>query len=576
MERYCNKCGNPIPEGANECPVCDPAMPEEPTAPFVSTEFFEDSEPCDSCEPYARTDDPSLVFESPVTPVESGSDTPTKKKKVKWWMIVAPIAAVLLIAAILVGIFWNAILLRLWPAVALSKAFANTVSDLNSRGEGTLGQELSDIMDEEGMYTSKLDFNFNYGAYMSADLSVTGANDLANNRSLSTLNGGLNILFYTYDLDAAMYMDSECWAVNWAQATGDTYYGIVYDTFEEDMLNNEFLSDAIGEDTLSAISAYLDRISEAMEEYSYDAEFEINEEYINILVDFLLERKGSVDSEEIELNGSLKKCDTITYTVSDEELAVLLADLLQVAQEDGELKNLIYSGEVFQYLEDADEELESFWDAFFDGCYDLLDELEASDGLSSLTFYLYNDRVARFAYTYENSEDEVELSLTLGENAAEDDIIFSCVTDIDQVGEEIRIIFSQKVEKELVRQSIRLEVKDDSMNAEGTVSYEWDKQAGDLTLDITFVNGEYSWDYSCSMGLYEEDGGMVFELPELISLLESIVPEVSAELEGISCEMTCGIYPGAQIQTPDFVNIRDLGEDTIDDILENISDNYGF
>lgn len=269
MERYCNKCGNPIPEGTNECPICSPALPEEQAAPSVSTEFFEASGPCDSydsCEPGVQTDDPSPVFESPVTPVESGSDTPAKKKKrVKWWMIVAPIAAVLLIAAILVGIFWNAILLRLWPAAALSKALANTVSDLNSRGEGTLGQELSDIMDDEGMYTSKLDLNFNYGAYMSADLSVTGANDLANNRSSSTLNGGLNILFYTYDLDAALYMDSECWAVNWAQATGDTYYGIVYDTFDEDMLNNEFLSDAIGEDTLSAISDYLEKISDAME-----------------------------------------------------------------------------------------------------------------------------------------------------------------------------------------------------------------------------------------------------------------------------------------------------------------------
>lgn len=556
LERYCTNCGKPIPENANGCPDCDPQMQEPPvqSVPFGAFESSEPSEP----------------FEFPPVPVDFDSyEPPKKRKKVKWWMIVTPIVAILLVAAILVGVFWRAILLRIWPTSILAKALVNTVSDINDRGEGTLGQTMAGIVDEDGLYTTKVDVALTYDARLSkatADFSITGSGDLRNNRMFMTVDGnfGVSSLYVfgtSMDVDAALYMDGECAALNWEQVTGDRYYGVVYDTFEEDVSSNELLSNAMDEDTRRAIGEMLRSLSEALETDEEEKSFHISEEYVNILIKFLLERKASVGSAQVEIQGETLDCDLITYTLSDEELGELLNDLLAVAREDEALKD---------YLSDQTGTGDSLWEDFFADWQDTFETLEDSDGVSTLSFYLKGDYAVQITCQHENDQDSTELTLVLGEDVGQNDILLRGDWERDGENGGMEAVFSREINENTVSEGISVVFFQGDDRSEYGLSYAWNRTSGDLTVDIVYELDGEPRETRLNMALYEKDGGIVLVLPELVSTLEALDPELVQNIKGYTLDMTLAIYPGAVIIQPDYINIRDLTKEDVAGFLKNI------
>lgn len=554
MDRYCTNCGKPLPEGANGCPDCNPAM----------------QEPIESYEVPA----PSAPFEFPAPPVDFAPPAPPRKgKKVKWWMIVAPIVALLLVAAILVGIFWRAILLRVWPTSILAKALVNTVSDMNDRSEGTLGQTFAGIVDEDGLYTTRVDMALTYGARLSkatADFSITGASDTKNNRMFMTMDGSFGVTsLYVFggnvDVDAALYVDGDCAALNWEQVTGDRYYGVVYDTFEEDVSSNEMLSSAMDEDTRREIGEMLRSLSEALEPDGEEEPFQISEEYVNILVKFLLERKAGVDTEQIRIQNETLDCDLITYTLSDKDMGKLFNDLLAVAREDEGLKDYLSGLE-----ESGDPEGDTLWEQILAECGDAFEKLEDSDGVSTLSFYLKGDYAVQITWQHENDQDFTDLTLVLGENAGENDILLRYNWEKDGETGGLEMVFTRELDENTVSEGVSIAVFAGDDREEYGLSYVWDRTSGDLVVDIVYEMDGEPKETRLNMSLYEKDGGIVLVLPEMVSTLEALNPELVQDLAGSTCEMTLAIYPGAVIIQPDFVNIRELTREDVAGFLKNM------
>lgn len=554
MDRYCTNCGKPLPEGANGCPDCNPAM----------------QEPIESYEVPA----PSAPFEFPAPPVDFAPPAPPRKgKKVKWWMIVAPIVALLLVAAILVGIFWRAILLRVWPTSILAKALVNTVSDMNDRSEGTLGQTFAGIVDEDGLYTTRVDMALTYGARLSkatADFSITGASDTKNNRMFMTMDGSFGVTsLYVFggnvDVDAALYVDGDCAALNWEQVTGDRYYGVVYDTFEEDVSSNEMLSSAMDEDTRREIGEMLRSLSEALEPDGEEEPFRISEEYVNILVKFLLERKASVGNEQIRIQNETLDCDLIAYTLSDKDMGKLFNDLLAVAREDEGLKDYLSGLE-----ESGDPEGDTLWEQILAECGDAFEKLEDSDGVSTLSFYLKGDYAVQITWQHENDQDFTDLTLVLGENAGENDILLRYNWEKDGETGGLEMVFTRELDENTVSEGVSIAVFAGDDREEYGLSYVWDRTSGDLVVDIVYEMDGEPKETRLNMSLYEKDGGIVLVLPEMVSTLEALNPELVQDLAGSTCEMTLAIYPGAVIIQPDFVNIRELTREDVAGFLKNM------
>lgn len=486
-------------------------------------------------------------------------------KKVKWWMIVAPIAAVVVIAVLVVGLMWNTISMRLNPIGALSKAFSNTAADMSGRGEGTLPEALSHVVDENGRYSADIDVDFDYGTYMTADVSLHGDYDLQNTQTMLTLTGKLGIMdYYNYNMDMGMYMDQECIALNWSQVTGDTYYGLAYDTFEEDILASEALKDTLDAGTRSEISEILDALSDALENYVYNEEYPLSTEYAPILFGFLKEHKGTVASEEMTLTSGKQKCDTITYSLSYQELYELMAELLDVMEKDEGMEKRISA---------AGEEA---WEEFLDFCDEAVEELEDREGSTTLIFGLYNRRVVSVEFYEEYEDGEACLSVTLGENAGEDDIIVRFEVDALE-SMELEFTLSREVEEGQAAEAMTMHFTDvDGNDVDCTLSYDWDRDSGDLTVGIDLDMDGNTIRYSLDCALYEEDDGIVLELPELVGLISQLDPSLKAQLEGATLYASIAFYPGGEVTAPAYTSIRDMTQADMDNMEDNLDSEYAF
>lgn len=583
MAEFCKVCGAEIPEDSAVCPVCGndsaPEVTEMESVPMTEpvevTEAAQETEAVVHQEPETVTDmeaapETEVSQEYPAVPVEG------EKKAVKWWMIAVPVAAVVFAAVLAVALMGDAIYIRIAPHAVLSEAIANTASDLSSRGEGTLWESVENAVGEEGKYTSQMDIALVYDTYMSGNLSIAGKNDLFNYQSQVDINGNLDVMGYVnYELGLDLYMDGDCLALNWAQATGGDYYGIVYDSFGEDIRSNELLSSGIDEESLTMFEEYIDMYREQLDlNTSVMDGMEFSKEYGSVVIEFLKEHKALIGSETMTSEDGLAlECSTITYTVTDAEMNALAKDLLAVLENDEAVKMLYESTMAMQQYADPEEDVS--WETYIADCYAALEEDAESDGVSTYCFYLYNERLVYADYSCKESEEEVTLSVGFGENAGEDDItiLFTILTE-DTDG-EMEIILSREIEENTVSEKLNLCVSDYDINVDWDISYAWDKDSGDFTVDFSGIMDGETAEFTLDMKLYEKEEGIFLEFPELFGLMASMYPEDASSFEGLSCNISYSILRGAEIAKPEFINIREITEEDVAGMSDNISNYYG-
>ena len=509
----------------------------------------------------------AIVPEPPVTP----------KKKVKWWMIAAPIVVVILVCALVVGLMWDAIYIRIAPTAVLAEAIGNTVSDLSARSEGTVWPVLAKSVDEEGRYTMELDMALGYDSYLTADAALVSRNDIKNAQFQSDME--LNVSLYSYlkmDMNFGMYADRDGVALNWEEVFGDTYYGVYFDSFGEDVRGNAYIRDLIGEDTLAELEETVQAYREQMEAMAEsDGGYEFSEEYRTVLAEFFKAHKPVVEAVELPGTG---KCWKITYSLTDEELADLIERLGEIMEEDEAFQSVYESCAAAYGVMDEDI-LEEARFEYFESIQELADSIREADGTSAMSFWLYNDRVVNVEYSYVAEDMACTMSLELGENAGADDIIFRCTYDDGEESGSLELIFAVEKDDAGASESISILVNDGYDDTEIFLGYEWDKDGENLTLMFRSDDGFDASDITVDVKFCEEENGFTMELPEVFELLAILMGDEADYyreiVSGMSCTIGLSMYAGAEITKPEYTNIRELTEEQVSEMEDNLNANYG-
>ena len=568
MADVCKFCGAELPDGAVFCPGCSNGRSaDEEVKPFVPQEEILADAP-----EIAGEGETYPAFES--APVE---ETP-KKKAVKWWMIAAPVAAVLLIAVLVAAVMWDAIYIRIAPTSVLAQALENTVTELRTRGEGAPLDALATAVGEDGQYTMETDVTMAYDTYMSIVASIVSRNDILNGQHQIDLDGSLDLMGYiTYDLNAAVYLDRDQLAANWKQAFGDEFYGVTLDTVGEDVRGNSLLYNALDEETVAMLeemadvySNHLNMTMESMEGITP------SEEYSRILTEFLKAHKPEVTSQTLSLSGEEKKCSRLTYTITDEELAALVEQLGAVLEEDQAVQQLLrsyYDANVALY--DDAMTWEEYWTDYTDSITELSDTIRESGGTNSVSFCLYSDKVVYIDYGYASEDSDGSITLMFGKNPGRDDIelSFSCNGE-DTMNLELKL--SAKREETSIQETLSVHYEDESELVDMVLGYEWNKDNGDFILTFQGDDGFDVYDHKLDLKLYAEEELIRFVIPDMFALMASIEETTASYYGGYSMELSFSVYPGAEITAPVYTNIRDLTEADISEMGENISSNYGY
>ena len=522
-----------------------------------------------------------IVEENVMTPEPMAVDAPqpVRQKKVKAWMIAVPVIGVLLAGVLTVVLLWDAIYVRIAPSAVLFDAMKNTYSDLAVRSDGTLLPVLEKAVDENGRYTLEMDMSVAEEGYMYVDAAILTLCDIQN--SQFRMDAGIDIGMYgaiSLDADFGLYGDQEYLAANWKQAFGADYYGIAYDTFAEDIRANSLIYESIGEDTLLVLEDFLSVYREQMDTVAdYGEGYTFNEAYVNILTDFFEERKPEVGTALLTLTGAEQKCWKITYMLTDEELAGLIEQFGEVMEEDEALKNLFDTQ--FAAYEDIDGELAEILKEvrfeYFESIQELADSIRESGGSSALSFFLYNEKVVNLEYAYTAEDTEMSASLMLGENSAEDDIVFLYTYEDAEGSGSLEQIYSVTREEASVGESISLTIKDASGDIHILLGYDWHRETGDLVVTIQYDDGVDTLDAAVDMKLVEEENGFTLELPELFGLMNAFGDDTVSDTDGMTFTVGIAMHAGAQISAPEYINIRELDEGAIEEMAKNLLRNYG-
>lgn len=177
--------------------------------------------------------------------------------KKKWYLVL--IAAVLAAAA---GVFCfrDALMVRLFPRVVLTKAVAATFEELDTRFENSPVHILAKGLDPDLCQdvSLKLDTGTKFAGVVHYNLLLntqTGPNRISGSGTV-TYGGGT--------LDLQLYADENFASVTSESLTEGTAYGITFDTFREDIGSHPLLRMLIGEDVLNdwdaSISGFADKM----------------------------------------------------------------------------------------------------------------------------------------------------------------------------------------------------------------------------------------------------------------------------------------------------------------------------
>lgn len=501
---------------------------------------------------------------------------PVKKKRVKWWMILVPIVVVIAALAVTVLIMWDAIYIRIAPTAVLGEALGNTITELSTRGTGTPLEVLNGKLGDEGKYTTEMGITMDYGSYMTMDASIVSQNDIANAQYDMSLKANLSMYgFISFDANIGVYVDQEHLAANWAEVFGEDYYGIAFDTMGEDIRGNGLVYDALGEDALTMLEEYFDAYRSQMDMsdlYAEDVTF--SREYGQILLSFANEHKPVVAKAPLALNGTEQECYSITYAVTGEELAALVEQFADAIENDEAMVEILdtYSQSLTVYGDEYEDDLLA---EVLTAYRELADTIREENCSGSISFYLYDEKVVYLKTSFVSESDEAAVSLMLGENSAENDIILLYTYAEEENSGSLELTLTTKKEDTTVEEQFSIVLKDDYDDLDMTLGYVWNRDTGDFTVTTGGTNDGEDMTFRIDLLLYEEGEGLTLELPDFFALMASLDPEMAGYYDGMHCGFRVSVYPGAEISKPEYINIRELDESKISEMEDNLNYNYG-
>lgn len=174
------------------------------------------------------------------------------------WPIV--LAAVLIAAGVGIFSFRDALMIRLFPKIVLSKAIAGIFQQLDERYENSPIHVLTGALDLDGsqQISMKLDTTTQFMGVAHYDLQLN--TQIAPNRILGTgtVSTGSGMM------DLSLFLDENFAAVSSDGLTEGSYYGLTYDTFSHDIRGFLLISFLAGEEMLNSWDASVTGLADMM------------------------------------------------------------------------------------------------------------------------------------------------------------------------------------------------------------------------------------------------------------------------------------------------------------------------
>lgn len=428
------------------------------------------------------------------------------------WLIA--LAAVL--TAVLAGIFCfrDALMVRLFPKMVLSKAIGETFAQLDERYAHSPVHLLAAALDRSGCQkiSMKLDTATQFMGAAHYDLELQ--TQLSPNRiqGTGTVSTGAGIM------DLSLYMDETFFAVSSDSLTARTYYGITYDTFPQDIRSYQLLSLLAGEDVISGWEDSIAGFSELMA-CSYTLPEWTAEDIRTALM-------GVLSLEPEVKAGEEKNCCTVTFREDGDDIAeAAQAYLSQVPEA---LASLIRA------MKEADdcEVLVTFY----------LNELQLTQVDAGITMDSAAYRIS--AVFQENDTIALELFSHDGEDLERTELTVSTQSDAETYRENISVIRTLN-----------------GVQSRTNADYSWDLSSGDMALDL-LLDGH---SHAIRLNLTGEGESVTLSCQEFEKIV-SILTEKENSRPTI-CTLT--VSPGEPIaEVPEY---RDLSEWSMEDFMLLIS-----
>lgn len=538
-----------------KCLHCEAEMPdEEHFCSECGKEFMPNAEDCvsvadDALETGAAAAEPDVVPDEDVGFAAPVAEKSEHKKKIKWWHIVVPVFFIVAIAA---GLLLGPFFIYLAPEVVLAKALAATASDLSARVEGTPLAIVEKAYDESQKNTMTMDIDISQPLagemHLGMDAKVDG---ITKQTSL-----GIQVDGFGQELAMNLYMDREVAAVNMDLITGKNYYGIYYDTFGEDIRDNEFLYATIREENIVILEEIVDVVDQMMnlDVVTPEQQAESLKQYANVVLEFVSQRDAQITNGSVSVDGKEKNCKILSFALTNQDYAQLMLKLLDVAENDPvaiyyyKANTLDYKGEGWQEILDSERRI--------------FEELKNQDdeGTCVISFCLYGGKVVQIGVAYYEPGNSGHFNVTFGKDASVSDIVLSGEIVEGEARSNFDITLSTQKEGDVVTEWLYITAEEEGEEPFHTeIGYEWDRESGDMCV---YFQREDEKSYEVECILTELDNGYRFAITSVDDLLKS----AGIATWGFDVSFDVSVTAGAEIEVPN--KIKDIAKLTKLDMLK--------
>ena len=476
-------------------------------------------------------------------------ETPPRKKGAgKLLKIGLPVflAVIIAIAAIIL------IVVRTNPLVVTGRALLGFGAEVTQRIDGTplkAAGMLTNIL-EDGEVTVNTAFENNLLGNIAATVRLLSNNE---NREYAIL-AQTTVLSRTIEAEA--FINKERIALG-STLFGDTYYGIIFKTFREDI---RVFGGLIGLDsqTMNMLADTVEMIESIL--HTPGVEDGVFEPYIRLMADFILSLDTTSEKTRIESGGVSVRVRKIGFAITHSDIAELLHDLTERMSEDENLRQQFEL--IFESLRGSNmlgHILVPSYDAALHQLRQVAGELERNiEGEITITFYIDSENRLLKIETdadmiFYGQRIRTESILDLG-TSAQDLWVLTGTTDTEGLKETFEIMWgtlSEAADDEgsrLIHNTISIT---DTDGYSATLSSHWNEESGSFTLAY---ESDRSRDGGELTGVFKVRGqGFTLGLDNLLSQNEALSLEITAS-------------PGAQIRDIEFINIDRWGANLIRDL----------
>lgn len=268
------------------------------------------------------------------------SEVAAKKSGVLKKILIPAATLVMLSVVIVVGLVLNG---TFGSSLAVARSLGNFSNEVAARLETTPVRALPMLMDALNVGTTTVEFDFEQewedwwtGQWMrsSSRGNVTMARDF-NNRNSTAIVADLNIDGRNIDFSA--FLDQDRAAIG-TSLVSQNYYGITFDTFR-----NDFRSFA---ELIGLSDRQMDEISELVESYAEMIRGDTDDafsDYTAALMRILLANEQTDNRASIHVAGQEMTVSRVQYTLSHQDIAILLHEWIDIFEADENVMSLFNS-----------------------------------------------------------------------------------------------------------------------------------------------------------------------------------------------------------------------------------------